>query len=176
MNPLRVTQALPAIDRAALFWLNRGARFTPLVALLRWAGRLGDGVAWYAMIAVLPVLYGLDGIRLSETMLAVGVLSLAVYKLLKNLTGRERPYVTHAEIRLGAAALDQYSFPSGHTLHAVAFTVLMVHAHPMWGSALIPFTLLVALSRPVLGLHYPADVLAGALLGASIAGAALPWV
>jgi undecaprenyl-diphosphatase len=63
------------------------------------------------------------------------------------------------------APLDKFSFPSGHTLHAVAFTTLAWHYHPLLGMALMPFTCVVALSRIVLGLHYPSDVLAGALIG-----------
>jgi len=54
------------------------------------------------------------------------------------------------------AKANRYSFPSGHTLHAIAWMVM-------------PFTFLVALSRVVLGLHYPSDVLAGALIGFSLA-------
>ena len=49
----------------------------------------------------------------------------------------------------------------------MAFTLIAVHGYPPLVSLLLPFALLVALSRVVLGLHYPSDVLAGALLGAS---------
>ncbi len=37
---------------------------------------------------------------------------------------RERPFVRHGEIVCGTAPLDRYSFPSGHTLHAVSLTIL----------------------------------------------------
>jgi undecaprenyl-diphosphatase len=65
--------------------------------------------------------------------------------------------------------LDQFSFPSGHTLHAVCFTLIVCGHLPFAIWILTPFALMVAISRPVLGLHYPSDVLAGALIGASIA-------
>jgi undecaprenyl-diphosphatase len=65
--------------------------------------------------------------------------------------------------------LDRYSFPSGHTLHAVMFTALVVPSVPELAIVLIPFTMLVAASRVVLGLHYPSDVLAGAALGGALA-------
>jgi undecaprenyl-diphosphatase len=70
------------------------------------------------------------------------------------------------------APLDEYSFPSGHTMHAVAFTLLAVVAFPGLAWVLVPFTVLVALSRLVLALHYPSDVLAGAVLGGALASAA----
>jgi undecaprenyl-diphosphatase len=88
---------------------------------------------------------------------------------------RERPFIRHAGISLAGAPLDRYSFPSGHTLHAVAFTWQAVAAFPELGFVLVPLASAIAASRVVLGLHYPTDVLVGALLGAlsGIAGAAL---
>lgn len=53
---------------------------------------------------------------------------------------RPRPFSRNDDIVIGTAPLDQYSFPSGHTLHAFSF-----------------------------GLHYPTDVLAGAMLGTLLA-------
>lgn len=76
-------------------------------------------------------------------------------------------------ITCNARPLDQFSFPSGHTLHAVAFTTITIAYFPQLAFLLIPFAFLVALSRMVLGLHYPSDVLAGAAIGAAIAGISL---
>jgi undecaprenyl-diphosphatase len=80
--------------------------------------------------------------------------------------------VNHA-ITCNAAPLDQFSFPSGHTLHAVAFSVVLLAYFPGFAWLVLPFTALVGLSRMVLGLHYPSDVLAGAALGGAIAGLSL---
>ena len=76
-------------------------------------------------------------------------------------------------MRAGADPLDPFSFPSGHTLHAVAFSIVAIAFYPVLAWLLVPFTLLVAASRVVLGLHYPSDVAAGAALGARIAQGAL---
>lgn len=72
--------------------------------------------------------------------------------------------------------LDRYSFPSGHTLHAVCFTGIACAYQPLFAWVLVPFALLVALSRLVLGLHYPSDVLAGALIGGGLALSSLALV
>jgi undecaprenyl-diphosphatase len=71
------------------------------------------------------------------------------------------------------APLDAFSFPSGHTLHAVAFTLVALGYWPWLASLLVPFTLLTATSRVALGLHYPSDVIAGAALGAAIGASSL---
>lgn len=131
--------------------------------------RLGDGVFWYGLMLLLPLLHGAEGLATSVRLALAGLLGLAIYRCLKERLVRERPCHLHPRIRAGARALDRYSFPSGHTLHAVSFTIIATAAFPALGWLLVPFTLLVALSRVILGLHYPSDVVAGALLGFALA-------
>ena len=66
--------------------------------------------------------------------------------------------------------LDRFSFPSGHTLHAVAFSLVACAYYPGLGASLAVHVA-DRLSRVALGLHYPSDVIAGGALGAIIAGA-----
>lgn len=127
--------------------------------------RLGNGVFWYVLMGLIPFLYGLDSGHVSLRMLLVGVVGLVIYKLIKSLTERPRPYNVNKNIMLGTSPLDQYSFPSGHTLHAVSFTLTAIYYLPELSWLLIPFTSLIALSRVILGLHYPTDVVAGAVIG-----------
>ena len=92
-----------------------------------------------------------------------------IYKILKNKTTRPRPHQVHQVIHLGERPLDHFSFPSGHTLQAVMVTTVLGYIQPMLLIVMLPFTILVALSRMVLGLHYPTDVLVGACIGAGMA-------
>ena len=85
--------------------------------------RLGDGVFWYLLMLLLPALYGRAGVAAALQMLAVGLVSLLIYKALKRATGRSRPCEAFPDIRRHAPMLDLYSFPSGHTLHAVMAAV-----------------------------------------------------
>ncbi len=148
--------------------LNRGAAFAVPRRIFQIASRLGDGVIWYAVIVALPLLYGHAALRPAAVMALTGLAGLLLYKLLKHTLVRERPFMTHANIDRAMVPLDRYSFPSGHTLHAVCFTVQAAAHYPALGWVLIPLTLLIAGSRTVLGLHYPTDVLAGAVIGLAL--------
>jgi undecaprenyl-diphosphatase len=156
--------------------LNRGASHVGLRNTYRVASRLGDGVIWYAMLALLPFLYGCTAVRPAAIMAITGVVGVLLYKALKRICVRERPFITHSSISLAMPPLDRYSFPSGHTLHAVAFAWQAIAAFPELGWVLVPLASLIAASRVVLGLHYPTDVLAGAAIGAGLATAGLTFV
>jgi undecaprenyl-diphosphatase len=149
--------------------LNRGASFAIPRLVFRVASRLGDGIVWYLLILLLPILYGSAALRPSLVMAVTGVSGVAIYWLLKRAFVRERPFITHGAIELGAVPLDRYSFPSGHTLHAVSFAWQVTAHFPELGWVVVPLAGLIAASRVVLGLHYPSDVLAGAAIGAALA-------
>jgi undecaprenyl-diphosphatase len=163
-----ILQRMQACDASLCLLLNRAARRRLMLRAFALISRLGDGVFWYALMAVLPVVDGRRGTGASLHMAAVGLVGVALYKLVKRRVVRQRPFVTQAGIVLGTPPLDRYSFPSGHTLHAVSFTVVALAYYPTLAWMLFPFAVLVALSRPALGLHYPSDVLAGAGIGATL--------
>jgi undecaprenyl-diphosphatase len=149
--------------------LNRGAAFALPRHVFRVASRLGDGVVWYLLIFALPLLYGTNAVKPAVVMALTGALGLVIYTLLKRVFVRERPFITHESIDLRGAPLDRYSFPSGHTLHAVSFAWQASVHFPELAWVLVPLAALIAGSRVVLGLHYPSDVLAGAAIGAALA-------
>jgi undecaprenyl-diphosphatase len=171
-----------AADRRWALGLHQAARWPFWCGLFVAVSRLGDGPMWALCILALPALNlfgrGLNGTVASLQMLSTGVIGLALYKLLKQRVARARPYADCPGIRACTRALDHYSFPSGHTLHAVAYAVVLGW-HFRWAAwVLAPYAVLVALSRVVLGLHYPSDVVAGAITGGAVATAVLwgwPW-
>jgi undecaprenyl-diphosphatase len=165
----KIIGRLDAADISLCRWMNRSARRTQVRQLFSVVSRLGDGVIWYTLVAALPLLYGERGIVPALQMVVTGVIGLLLYRFLKRMFVRERPFITHPAITLAGVPLDRYSFPSGHTLHAVSFTTTAVAQFPELGWVLVPLALLIALSRVVLGLHYPTDVLAGAGIGATLA-------
>jgi undecaprenyl-diphosphatase len=148
--------------------LNRTSR-SPLVRrVFATVSRLADGPLWYALMLAVALTEGAGGRAVALQMLASGTVGFAIYKLLKHKLVRERPYVLHTGVQCIVTPLDRYSFPSGHTLHAVLFSSILVAHFPPLAPLLVPFAVLVGMSRVVLGLHYPSDVLVGGALGGAL--------
>lgn len=169
-------RAVTGWDEAWCVRLNRASSLRPVRALFRAVSRLGDGLFWYAIMAVLLAADARTAAGPVLHMAAVALAGILAYKWLKAKTSRPRPYQVRSAIRLGADPLDRFSFPSGHTLHAASFAILMTAYYPALAWLVWPFAALVAASRVVLGLHYPTDVLAGAAIGAALAFASLALV
>ena len=162
-----------AAEFALCVRMNGSCDHRSVRALFRIISRLGDGVAWYVLMLVLPLCFGERGVVATGVLALTGATGLLLYKALKARLVRERPCFTFESVRAATRALDRYSFPSGHTLHAVAFSSVAIHYFPHLAWVLVPFTVLIAASRVILGLHYPSDVCAGALLGLGLARIAI---
>ncbi|MGA8277606.1 MAG: phosphatase PAP2 family protein [Rhodanobacteraceae bacterium] len=152
---------------------NRWAAHAAITRFFGSVSRLGDGAFWYLLIAAFGLLGGARGTKTAVHMAGVGLVAALLYRILKRWARRPRPFRAHQGIIAHVPPLDEYSFPSGHTLHAVSFTVVAVAHFPLFAPWLLPFTALVAVSRVVLGLHYPSDVLAATLIGFALADGSL---
>lgn len=146
-------------------FFNRACHYNMIQLFFSIISRLGNGVFWYTLMISLPIIYGWAAIIVVIQMITSALVGLLIYKVIKNNTERLRPYMVSDSIKLGTQPLDQFSFPSGHTLHAISFSIIICFYYPGFTSFLLPVTILVAASRVILGLHYPSDVLIGALIG-----------
>ena len=157
------------LDLKGCLYLNHFSHSQRVALFFKMISRLGDGLFWYAMLFIVWLSQGLYyGLQIIYLLLG-GSVGTGIYKFLKHKTTRPRPYQVHQVIRLGERPLDHFSFPSGHTLHAVMGSITLGYIQPLLLVVMLPFTILVALSRMVLGLHYPSDVIVGAVIGTVVA-------
>ena len=98
--------------------------------------------------------------------LAVGVLVGNV--CLKNLIARPRPCWLDDSVMMLISSPADYSFPSGHTLSSVIGATVLTKTDRRFGWAAIPLAAVIAFSRLYLFVHFPSDILAGAILGVII--------
>ncbi len=98
------------------------------------------------------------------------IISSAITGLLKYSIQRKRPFVTYPDIN-HITPEDSYSFPSGHASTAFALATSVTMAYPKWYVATPAYLWAssAAYSRMHFGVHYPSDVIAGALIGSGSA-------
>ncbi len=104
---------------------------------------------------------------------AIGAVLLAIGTrwLIGEVFHRDRPFVTHQLHHLDLVDPLEQSFPSGHAMVLFAFagTIYFIGNHRKWGVALLTVAAVVAVARVAAGVHYPSDVIAGALIGLALA-------
>jgi undecaprenyl-diphosphatase len=140
------------------------------------ATRGGDGWFWYAL-GLMILLFGGAArfLAVGSAALAAGV-GIVIFLKLKKATGRKRPCALEPHCWATLLPPDQFSFPSGHTITACAVGVSLSYFYPGLAAGLLFCVLCVAVSRVLLGMHFLSDVLAGALIGTSLAYGAVSLV
>lgn len=155
------------MELALLDWLQLRLRCDFLDWLMPFISGLSNhGEVWILFAAILLLLrrqraYGLS----AACALTLDLISCNI--VLKPLIGRVRPFAFRPELPLLVPPPGDASFPSGHT--AAAFAVvfaLKTAGSPLWRPALA-LAVVTAFSRLYLYVHWPTDVLGGALLGAA---------
>ncbi|WP_438951211.1 phosphatase PAP2 family protein [Porticoccus sp.] len=175
MTTLKALETLHLLDVATFLrivqWNTRKGirRFARLISCS------ADG--W--LYPVVPALAALFSISLAIQLLMVLAIGFSIerasYYVLKNSFRRNRPPRAIPGYQSVITASDEFSFPSGHTSGAFLVATALAMLLPPVGIAgyFYGWATLVALSRVILGVHFPLDTLAGALLGSSLAWVAL---
>ncbi|MDP4091742.1 MAG: phosphatase PAP2 family protein [Bacillota bacterium] len=158
-------EALKSFDTNILNFLHNNLQSTFMDKLMSFMTFLGNGGLIWIIISVALIIskkYRKAGI-MAAAALIIGTLLGEI--ILKNIIKRPRPYMDMPLLQIIIPKLSTYSFPSGHTV--AAFAVAGVLAKTIHKSAVPVFLLasLIAFSRAYLMMHYPSDVVAGAILG-----------
>ena len=170
--------ALLQLDGAALLWIQENLRNAFLNPIVTFITHLGDeGYLWIALLLVL--------LFIPKTRKAgiIGAASLLMTFLLnnlviKNLVGRIRPYEVIEGLTILIEKPGEFSFPSGHTANSMAVGVVLWMISQKWekigdsklyfpkaaGWFFLVLSILIGLSRLYVGVHYPTDVLGGAVI------------
>ena len=167
-------QVLSALEGPVLLWVQEVVRQPWLDPLVEWYTGLGNvGMLWIAL-SLLMLCYRPTRRAGAMALVAMALGLVCTNVVLKHLVGRVRPWVDVAGLIPLVYEPDPNSFPSGHTCAAFAAGLCWARALP-WRRARVPAVVLavcMGLSRLYVGVHYPSDVLAGALVGALCAWAA----
>jgi len=160
----------------------------PSVAFVYLFNEFGGELVWIILLVSLYFLGGKYG-RRSAVILAASLLLSVVADLLSNqLFYRPRPYLVLSDLKsflLYESLLSDLSqisplktfllnlpidssFPSAHTIRAFAGAIALSYRYRRWALALFPLAIAVGFSRVYLGLHFPSDVLGGALIGLTV--------
>ncbi len=153
LRALAVTHRWPPLDGVmlALTTVGRAGAIWFALAAIGWYRRRSHGPAfWQAITAIL---------------LALIVSNL----ILKPAVHRERPFAASREAAVIGAEPRDYSFPSGHAAASFAGALAIGHVWPGAAAALWALAVLISYSRIYVGVHYPIDVVGGALVGIAAA-------
>ena len=126
-----------------------------------------SGAIWMAAAVglICTKKYRRQGILLLGGLLLGAVVGVAG---LKNLFARPRPCWLDTSVPLLIAVPQDYSFPSGHTLISAIGATVLTKIDRRFGVIAIPLAVLIAFSRLYLFVHFPSDILGGAVLGVAI--------
>lgn len=154
------------IDAGVFMYFNRHRLRTRALDLIMWGlTQLGNGLTAFLLAGVFYLNYH----RLLALEIVLGTLTLwLVVELIKVLTARSRPYLALAGTKLVGWGERGRSFPSGHTSQTFFLMSLLAfyfHAGPEITFLFYALAFAVGFTRIYLGVHYPRDVLAGAILG-----------
>lgn len=155
-------------DASVLLFIQENIRCAFLDAVLVFITHLGDGGAIWIAAGVLMLFF--KKTRKAGVFVLLGLLgSLLINNtILKNLFDRTRPFVAMNELVALIPPPHGSSFPSGHTASSFVAAFMMGRYIPKWGKYSYILAVLIAVSRCHVGVHYPTDVLFGALSGVLI--------
>ncbi len=156
-------------DRRAVHAIAEHPALRRFARMFVTATYLGDGYLWGGLGLGL-ILFGRPADRYNVLIgLAITFVNVAVFRLIKVLTGRLRP--TDDLPRLRSRIVDGYSFPSGHATTSFGLAWVVARSYPYLAVQVAVYVAAatIAFSRVYVREHYPLDVLGGAILGSAVA-------
>ncbi|MDI6878736.1 MAG: phosphatase PAP2 family protein [Desulfitobacteriaceae bacterium] len=165
-----ILMGLQVWDSRWFLWLNHNLQNPFFDWVMPKLTELGSGGFVWLFLAFILAMFGKGRGR---KMAFLGILAMLMAwffsdEVLKNLVARPRPFLTLADARVLVEKSNQFSFPSGHTTTSFAPALAFYRKNRAVGRAALILAACIGFSRIYVGVHYPLDVLGGALLGAGV--------
>jgi undecaprenyl-diphosphatase len=165
-------EALRAADAAAFRWVI-ASRAPWMDVVMSALSDLGRGALIWLVIAAVAALLPDKRMGAWRLALAVGLTVLIVEGAIKPAIDRARPFDVLSDVQVIHTRPATSSLPSGHTAYAFAGALAAGRVFPSARVAMWTLAALIAVSRVYVGVHWPSDLLAGALIGVACAWFAL---
>ena len=162
------------MDYSILAYISEKWRGGSLDTIWKLFSLLGNYGAVWIVLAVLLLFFRKTRRAGLAMLIALGVGYAVGNVWLKELVMRPRPFVTHTDLTPLLDPGDRWSFPSGHALSSFAAATALFFFHKKTGLLAYLLAACIAFSRLYASVHYPTDVLAGAVLGI-LCGLAAAW-
>ncbi|MBQ8857340.1 MAG: phosphatase PAP2 family protein [Lachnospiraceae bacterium] len=159
-------ETLLNLDGGFLLFLQESVRNSILNNIMIFITSLGDGgFIWIAATIALLIPKKTRKVGLMSAVALLGSLIIN-NNIIKNLVQRPRPFVTFTDLQIIIPTPSEFSFPSGHTSSSfAAAAVFYRHLPKKLGVPSVILAGLIGFSRLYVGVHYPTDVIAGAIMG-----------
>lgn len=170
-------EMIQGLDERGLLWIAEHLRFPILDAVFSFYTQLGNGGKIFIVAALVLLLFRSTRRAGVSALMAMLLGTVVTNITIKPLIGRVRPWVVIENFPALVAEADPNSFPSGHTCAAFAFAMALCAALPQkWGKAVaLTAAGMMGFSRLYVGVHFPSDVLVGAVIG-TLCGFAGAWI
>lgn len=170
---MRILRSIHNFDLVTFDWCLQRKRRDLAVKWARLVSFSANGPLYGIAGAIFIVLQNWPLVQL----LAMGfAVERVCYFIFKASFKRNRPPAAIPGYKSIIEPSDQFSFPSGHTSAAFLVAFAIVWQFPYLAWVLLPWAASVGAARVILGVHFPTDVLAGAIMGLGICKAVSVWL
>jgi undecaprenyl-diphosphatase len=173
-----VNEFLLGVDRSLFYFCNQNLRNWIFDAIMPFLTDLNRKPLALVVVGLLWLLLLTKGGRHGRVVALLLIPTIVVSdqfssSVLKFLVERVRPCHELPDVHLLVGCGSGYSFPSSHAVNNFAAALLLAYFLPRWTWAFFTFAVVVAFSRVYVGVHYPSDVVGGAMIGLCIGGVIL---